>query len=226
MRKVLIVAVVGFIAAACGLPFGLGLPSTSQLINGADDTIAKTSGFEITGSFAEGPVKYMIDMQYQASGSAVHMDVTLGSTHEELLQVNGKVYTKGQDVVAGYTGTDDFGQAAAKLIGSNYFATKSSQPIDLSGITNADKVKANFLTSATYSRKDHEQVNGQDTAELSDSAIELIDESRDLSQPSVSRARNFRRARRKKNSVAFNRSSQRIDARPLLCPRRHNGRIE
>ncbi len=169
MRKVLIVAVVGFIAAACGLPFGLGLPSTSQLINGADDTIAKTSGFEITGSFAEGPVKYMIDMQYQASGSAVHMDVTLGSTHEELLQVNGKVYTKGQDVVAGYTGTDDFGQAAAKLIGSNYFATKSSQPIDLSGITNADKVKANFLTSATYSRKDHEQVNGQDTAELSDS---------------------------------------------------------
>jgi hypothetical protein len=169
MRKVLVAGVVALIAAACGLPFGLGLPSTSQLINGADDTIAKTSGFEITGSFTQASDKYSVDMQYQASGPAVHMDVTKGSTHVEQLQVSGKVYARGQDVVGSYTGSDDFGQAAAKLIGSNYFTTKSLQRIDLSEITNADKVKANFLTSATYSRKDHEQVNGQDTAELSDS---------------------------------------------------------
>jgi hypothetical protein len=147
----------------------LGLPSTSQLINGADDTIAKTSGFEITGSFSQDSKKYTVDVQYQASGADVHMDVTQGSTHVELLQINGKLYTRGQDVVGSYTSTDAFGQAAAKLIGSNYFTTKSAQPIDLSDITNANKVKANFLTSATYSRKDHEQVNGQDTAELSDS---------------------------------------------------------
>ncbi len=169
MRRVLVAVVVGFFAAACGLPFGLGLPTTSQLINGADDTIATTSGFEIVGSFSQGADKYSVDLQYQASGSTVHMDVTKGATHVEQLQVNGKVYARGQDIVAGYLSNDDFGQAAAKLIGSNYFTTKSVQPIDLSDITNANKVKANFLTSATYSRKDHEQVNGQDTAELSDS---------------------------------------------------------
>jgi hypothetical protein len=169
MRKVLLAAVVSFFAAACGLPFGIGQASTSTLLNGAADNLAKASSFEMTGTFTESSNAYKLDLQYQSSGPAVYMDITQGTTHVELLQVGGKVYYKGQDAAASYAGSDALGKAEPKAIGTNWFTTKSATPVDMSGITDANKVKANFLTASTYNRKDNVQVNGADTAELSDS---------------------------------------------------------
>jgi hypothetical protein len=169
IRRLVVAGVVGLTATACGLPFGLGQATTAQLLNGAADNIANAKGFEMSGSFAETSNSYSMDVQYQSAGPSVHMDITQGSIHIELLQVNGKVYYKGSDALSGNTGSDDFGKAEAKLIGDNWFTSGSATPIDLSDITNANKVKANFLTGATYDRTDGVQVDGQATAELTDS---------------------------------------------------------
>jgi hypothetical protein len=169
MRKVLMAAVVCFLAAACGLPFGIGQASTSQLLNGAADSLAKASGFEVAGKFTSGSDKFQIDIQYQSSGDA-HVNVTIGTTTSvELIQANGKVYYHGKDAAAGFVGSDAFGQAQPIAVGDKWFTTAKATPIDMSGFTDASKVKSNFLTSLSLSRKDDVTVNGVNTAELSDS---------------------------------------------------------
>lgn len=168
MRRAVVVALLAFTAAACGLPFGIGLPSTSQLINGASDNLSKASGFEVTGKFTSAPDTYQIDLQYQSSGAA-HIDITKGATHLELLQSGGKAYYRGKDFVSATAGSDTFGQALARAVGDKWFTSKDATPLDMSGLTDAAKVKSNFLTNLTVNRKDNVSVNGTDTAELSDS---------------------------------------------------------
>jgi hypothetical protein len=168
MRRLVIVGVASLMMAACGLPFGIGQASTSQLINGAADTLSKATGFEVTGMFTTGSDKYQIDLQYQSSGAA-HMDMTKGTTHLEVLQINGKAYYRGKDFVASVAGTDAFGQALARAVGDKWFTSKDATPLDMSGFTDAAKVKANFLNTLSVSRKDNVTYNGADTAELSDS---------------------------------------------------------
>jgi hypothetical protein len=177
MRRLVVVGAVGLMMAACGLPFGIGQASTSQLLNGAADTLSKASGFEVSGKFTTGTDKYQIDLKYQSSGAA-HMDITKGTQKLELLQIGGKAYYRGKDFVASTAGTDTFGQALARAVGDKWFTSKDAAPLDMSAFTDASKVKANFLTSLSVTRKDSVSVNGTDTAELSDSnTIENITES-------------------------------------------------
>jgi hypothetical protein len=168
MHKVLIAAVVCFAAAACGLPFGIGQASTAQLLNGAADSLGKASGFEVNGKFTSGSDNYQIDIQYQSSGSA-HATVTVGTTKVEFIQSNGKLYYHGKDAASGFVGSDAFGQAEPIAVGDKWFTTSKATPIDMSGFTDASKVKANFLNTVSLSRKDDVTVNGANTAELSDS---------------------------------------------------------
>jgi len=168
MRRLVVFGVASLMMAACGLPFGIGQASTSQLINGAADTLSKATGFEVNGTFTTGSDKYQIDLRYQSSGAA-HMDMTKGTTHLEVLQINGKAYYRGKDFVASVAGTDAFGQALARAVGDKWFTSKDATPLDMSGFTDAAKVKANFLNTLSVSRKDNVTYNGADTAELSDS---------------------------------------------------------
>jgi flagellar capping protein FliD len=168
MRKVLIAAVVCFLAAACGLPFGIGQASTSQLVNGAADTLAKASGFEVSGKFTTGTDKFQVDIQYQSSGSA-HVNVTVNTTQVEAIQSNGKVYYHGKAAASTFVGSDAFGQAEPIAVGDKWFTTSKATPMDMSGFTDAGKVKATFLNTISLSRKDDVTVNGVNTAELSDS---------------------------------------------------------
>lgn len=168
MRRFLVIAAAGLLVSACGLPFGIGQASTSQLINGAADNLSKAKGFELAGKFTSGSDKYTVDLKYESSGAA-DMALTKGDTHLELLQINGKAYYKGKDFIASVAGSDAFGQALARAVGDKWFTSKDATPMDLSGFTDATKVKANFLNTFNVNRKDNVSVNGQDTAELSDS---------------------------------------------------------
>src|SRR5690349_1567852 len=153
MRKALIATVVCFMAAACSLPFGIGQASTAQLINGAADSLSKASGFEIAGKFTTGSNSFQIDIEYQSTGTA-HVNATVGTNKVELIQTTGKVYYHGKDAAGGFVGTDAFGQAEPNAIGDKWFTTKKATPIDMSGFTDAAKVKANFLNTFSVSRKD------------------------------------------------------------------------
>ena len=169
MRRFLVVAVVGFVASACSLPFGIGQASTSQLINGAADSLSKASGFEIAGKFTTSSTDFTIDIKYQSPSSA-HVDLAFSGHTIEALQISSQTYYKGQDAATSFAGSDAFGQAAPKAIGDKWFTTSKATPIDLSGFTDPQKVKANFLNTVTVNRTDNVTVNGQDTAELSDSS--------------------------------------------------------
>jgi hypothetical protein len=169
MRRLVVVGAVSLMMAACGLPFGIGQASTSQLLNGATDNLAKASSFEVAGSFTSGSDKVVLDLQFKAPNT-VHMDRTLNGVKVEVIQVGGTPYYRGKDFIAAVVGTDALGVALTKYIGdTRWVASKSATPIDMSGLTDANKVKANFLTTVGVQRKDNVTFNGQDTAELTGS---------------------------------------------------------
>jgi hypothetical protein len=173
MRRLVVVGAVGLMMAACGLPFGIGQASTSQLLNGATDNLAKSTTFEVAGSFTSGSDKIQLDLEFKAP-SAVHMTRTVSGVKVEVISIGGTSYYRGKDFIPTVVGTDTLGQALTKYIGDTRWVTsKSATPIDMSGFTDANKVKASFLTTIGVQRKDSVTFNGQDTAELTGSGYIL-----------------------------------------------------
>jgi hypothetical protein len=156
----------GLVAAGCGLPFGgKSLPSTSDLVNGAADGFAKAKGLEINGTFVQNSFNYTIDMQISPPSDA-HLTMTQNSLQIESEQVSGKVFYRGRDFVASVLGTSAANQQIAKAVGDRWFTSKSAAPIDLSGLSDPTKVKANFLSTVSVKRKDNVSSSGVNTAEL------------------------------------------------------------
>ncbi len=156
------------LAAACSPPFGIGLPSTADLVNGSADGLARASGFEVAGRFTTAGDAYTVDIRYQSSGAA-HVDLTVAGARIEALQFGATVYYHGREAAARFTGTDDFGRAQPNAVGDRWFTTSNGALVDLSAFTDPVKVKANFLNTLSWTRQDHVTVDGQDAAELSSS---------------------------------------------------------
>jgi len=178
MRKLLLTSAAALMIAACGLPFGLGKPSTSQLENGAADNMAKAKSFEAQGTFSESGTNYKFDTRYVAP-STEDIQVTQGNISYELLQMDGKVYFKGSDYLASILGSDPNAQQLVKGVGTRWYTTKNATPIDLSAITDANKVKANFLNTIATKRTDDVIFSGLDTAELTlvDGIVNITEDS-------------------------------------------------
>lgn len=167
MRAVVAIGVAGLLAAACNLPFlGPSLATTTQLINGAGDSFAKASGFEMTGVFDVPTGSYAMDLQYSAPTTA-HMAMTQNNLQIEVIQVDGKVYYRGKEFIASQVGSNAGAQKILHAIGDRWFSSASATPIDMSGFTDANKVKANYLQNFTVARKDNVSSSGVMTAELS-----------------------------------------------------------
>jgi hypothetical protein len=122
----------------------------------------------VSGKFSTSADKFQVDIKYQKSGDA-HVNITVGTTNIELIQSSGKVFYHGKDAAATFVGSDAFGQAEPTAVGDKWFTTTKATPIDMSGFTDASKVKANFLNTLSLSRKDDVTISGVNTAELSDS---------------------------------------------------------
>jgi len=74
---------------------------------------------------------------------------------------------------------DQLGPQLAKVVGDRWYTSKDAQPVDTSAITDANKVKANFLTTIATKRTDDVVVDGQNTAELtlSDFILNITEDS-------------------------------------------------
>jgi hypothetical protein len=164
MRKLLLIGAAALMMAACGLPFGLGRPSTSQLENGAADNLANATSFEAMGTFSESSTNYTFDTKY-VKPSTEDILVTQGTLNYEVLQIGGKVYFKGNAYLSSVLTSPD-AQQILKAVGDRWFTTSTAQLVDTSAITDANKVKANFLTTIAAQRTDDVVVDGQKTAEL------------------------------------------------------------
>jgi hypothetical protein len=175
---VVAIGAASMLAAACSVPFlGPGLASTAQLINGAGDSITKASGFEMSGAFDGASGSYAMDLQYTAPTTA-HVVMTRNNLQIEFIQVDGKVYYRGKDFIASQLGSNAGAQKILRAIGDRWFSSASATPVDMSGFTDASKVKASFLQDFTVARKDNVSSSGLMTAELSaDSYVLNITES-------------------------------------------------
>ncbi|HEY6876230.1 MAG TPA: hypothetical protein VI384_07705 [Candidatus Dormibacteraeota bacterium] len=176
MRKVLLAGAALLMIGACGLPFGLGRPSTAQLENGAADNMAKAKSFEAKGSMTQDSKPYTFDIEYVAP-SDVHISAQQAGLNFEVLQVNGSVYYKGTDYLNSLT-TDADAKKVFKAAGSRWITSKDIQSIDTSSITDVNKVKASFLTTIAQQRTDDVTVDGRQTAELtlSDSILNISED--------------------------------------------------
>ena len=178
MRKLLLTSATALVIAACGLPFGLGHPSTSQLENGAADNLAKARSVEAKGAFTQGPITYDLDTKYVAP-STEDVHVTQGTLSYEALQIDGKIYLKGSGYLQSQITDQTEARQLAKVVGDRWYTSKDAQPVDTSAITDASKVKANFLTTIATKRNDDVIVDGQNTAELtlSDFILNITEDS-------------------------------------------------
>ena len=177
MRKLLVTSAVALLIGACSLPFGIGHPSTSQLENGAADNLANAKSFEVKGTFTDGQTHYTFDTKY-VKPSTEDTNISEGSVSYEVMQIGGKVYVKGRDYLTNALTSQDAKQII-NAVGSRWFTISTAQPVDLSPITDANKVKANFLTTISDKRTDDVSVDGQNTAELtlSDAILNVTESS-------------------------------------------------
>ncbi|TMC09336.1 MAG: hypothetical protein E6J30_04230 [Chloroflexi bacterium] len=178
MRKLLMTSAAALVIAACGLPFGLGRASTSQLENGAADNLAKAKSVEAKGTFTQDTTLYKFDTKYVAPATE-DVQVTQGSLSYEALQINGKIYFKGSGYLESQITDPTEARQLAKVVGDRWYTSKNAQPVDTSAITDANKVKANFLSTIADKRTDDVVVDGQKTAELtlSDFILNITEDS-------------------------------------------------
>ena len=148
------------VIAACGLPFGLGRASTSQLENGAADNLAKAKSVEAKGTFTQDTTLYKFDTKYVAPATE-DVQVTQGSLSYEALQINGKIYFKGSGYLESQITDPTEARQLAKVVGDRWYTSKNAQPVDTSAITDANKVKANFLSTIADKRTDDVVVDGK-----------------------------------------------------------------
>jgi hypothetical protein len=166
LRLLAAIGAAGLLAAACALPFGgPSLATTAELINGAAAGFAQASGFEVAGAFDDTTTSYTMDIQFTAPTTA-HVFVNKGNLKIELIQIDAKEYYRGKDYLASQVGSDAAAQRLIRAIGDRWFTSKSATPVDLSGFTDAFKLKAGFLTNFAVARKDNVSSGGLMTAQL------------------------------------------------------------
>jgi hypothetical protein len=168
MRNLVITGAAALMISACGLPFGLGHPSTSQLDSGAADYLAKAKSFEAKATFLDGLKAYNLDIEY-AAPSTVHIGGTQGDNDLEMLSYNGKAYYKGQ-LFLNTVLADANAQKILKAAGDRWVTSSQIAPIDTSAITDPSKAKL-LLTGPVSNRQDDVTFNGQNTAELTLPAV-------------------------------------------------------
>lgn len=157
--------------ASCDLPFGLSLPSTSDLLNGATDQLGKTHSLEFVGPFTESGKRFVMDIQLLRPES-VHASGTIDGANVEIIQVGTKLWIRGVDFLLAST-TDASTKQLFKSLGDRWWVSTVESAPDFSFLTDVSKVKAGLLESLVSARRDHVNVGGEDTAEVSEQGVTL-----------------------------------------------------
>jgi hypothetical protein len=175
------VVVVGISAlvAACSAPLGIGQTSTADLINTANSELDSAKSFEVSGRFSDAGKKYTMDLQLRRP-SSVHLTMTINGVGLEAIEVGPKAYYRGADFLAQAAGPaagSPTGPRLVKAVGDRWWTASEKPAPDLSGLTDNQKLKANFLNSLLVNRKEHVTVSGLDTVELSgkDGTVNISD---------------------------------------------------
>lgn len=153
--------------SACEAPFGLGTATTRGLENGAADTLASASSFEITGSYTDaGGLHWSIDLQFQRPNTE-HLVVSGAPEKIEAIIIDNDAYFRGQTFLADHLGTDPNARNLLRVAGSAWWKGTITLAPQLGDLTDAAAFKLTLLGRAVTQRTDHVSVDGIDAVDLS-----------------------------------------------------------
>jgi hypothetical protein len=159
--------------SACQAPFGLGLPSTRALENGAVDTLTAATSFEMAGSYAGFGGEWSIDLQLVRPNTE-HVVVTKTGVKVEAIifsnpaQVDGtQGYFRGNQFLSQHMGSDQASRNLVKAAGNAWWKGSVDQVPALPDFTAGITFRSTFLGTAVSHRTDHVTVDGIDAVNLS-----------------------------------------------------------
>src|SRR5258706_1838665 len=154
-------------------PLGLGQPSTRALENGAADSLAAATSFEITGTYSESGHDWTIDMQVVRSGPVHLVASHVGVKLEAIVFVDatGQIATnsffRGNEFLSEHLGTDPASRNLVKAAGNAWWKGSGTLVPRLPDLTDGAAFRTTFLGTAVTQRKDNVVVDGADAVNLS-----------------------------------------------------------
>lgn len=152
--------------AACDLPFGLGLPSTRTLENGAEASLSGAKSFEITGSYSDAKARWAIDMQLVRPDTQ-HVVASSPDLKLEAVIIGDAAYFRGQQFLAQHMGSDQLSQNLVKAAGNTWWKGAAGTLPQFPDFTNGASFRSTFLGPIVTKRTDHVSVDGVPAIEMS-----------------------------------------------------------
>lgn len=170
MRRLGTVLLAGFAAvvglAACTDPLAVAsLPSTRALEVGAATSLNQAKSFEIAGDYADGGIRWSIDMQVVPPDTE-HVVLTSTNVKLEMIVIGRSTYYRGQQFLVQHTGGDPTSQSLVRAAGNAWWRSSASGFVTLPDFTNGDSFKSTFLGPIASRRVDHATVDGQPAVDL------------------------------------------------------------
>jgi hypothetical protein len=159
--------------SACQAPFGLGLPSTRALENGAVDTLTAATSFEMAGSYGDVGGQWSIDLQLSRPSNRRAVITTGGVRLEAIILVNSaqgggwQAYFRGNQFLSQHMGGDAASRNLVKAAGNAWWKGTVSQVPDLPDFTQGAAFRSTFLGTAVSQRTDHLAMDGVEAVNLS-----------------------------------------------------------
>ena len=159
--------------AGCQAPFGLGQPSTRALENGAADTLAAATSFEITGIYTESGQSWTIDMQVVRAGSRHVAASTPDLQLEAIVFVDpagfnaSDAFFRGNKYLSQHMGADPASRNLVKAAGNAWWKGAALTMPRLPNLTEGAGFRSTFLGTAVTTRADNVAVDGIEAVNLS-----------------------------------------------------------
>lgn len=167
--------------SACQAPFGLGLPSTRALENGAADTLSSATSFELAGSYSGNDGSHWsIDMQVARPGTQRVVASKAGVTVEAVIFSNPaqgggtQAYFRGNQFLSQHMGGDEASRNLVKAAGNAWWKGSVDQVPDVPDFTQGTAFRATFLGTAVSQRTDHVAVDGIEAVNLSGPRADVL----------------------------------------------------
>jgi hypothetical protein len=152
--------------SACGLPFGLGLPTIRALNSGAGDSLDAAKSFRIAGTYSEASVPWKIDLEV-AKPRTEHVLLSSKNVNLEAIITDHGSYFRGRQFLASNLGSDPYSQNLVQAAGDAWWTGFPAASPELPDFTTGGGVRSTFLGTAVTSRTDHVSVSGVPAIELS-----------------------------------------------------------
>ncbi|GAC1474367.1 MAG: hypothetical protein PVS3B2_11150 [Candidatus Dormibacteraceae bacterium] len=152
--------------SACGMPFGIGSPTTRALESGAAESLDASRSLRITGSYSESGTVWKIDLEL-VKPSTAHLILKGGPADLEAILTSENAYFRGRDFLSAQMGTDAVSRALVQATGNAWWKGPTSYMPQLPDFTQGSLLTSTFLGAAVTARTDHVSVGDTPAVELS-----------------------------------------------------------